>query len=252
MTNDSLDAVQPPELSDQERARVRAEVRYAMMVLEESRPSPDVKHESGIEKVLGYLSNGFVLLLVGALITSVLVPGFQRSYENRKQQLNLMQECLGQFLLYSNSIWQEYYAILPLTQELEIDKDEYLKYLKEIAQIKLKRYDAFAKVQALAVAYRHNSDAGNSPVETALKNYAIQLNTASAGIDKWLKGLYCTPVNREESPCNQFDPTFDAFTEYEKIKELVVKIGNRESDNAAAFMVLEINELYKGGAYAAR
>jgi hypothetical protein len=236
-----------PVLSEQERALIRSEMRYAMLAAQECRPAE--KPKSGFDRALAYLSNGFVLLLVGALITSFLVPHFQRNYDNRKQQLNLMQDCLGQFLLYSNSIWQEYYSILPLTQEPEIDKDQYIKYVNEIAQIKLKRYDAFAKVQALSVVFRHNINDKNTPVDTALKNYAKELNTASAAIDKWLRQLYCTPINREESPCNTFDPTFDAFTEYEGIKKLVIKIGNEDSDNVAELMVQNINDLNKGGLY---
>jgi hypothetical protein len=54
--------------------------------------------------------------------------------------------------------------------------------------------------------------------------------------------LYCTPTKRERSPCASFDPTFDAFTEYENIKKLVVEIGNRESDNVAAIIVAEMKQ----------
>jgi hypothetical protein len=236
---------QYPELTESERLRIRAEMRYALVAAQESKPPEKAKPM--YEKALGFLSNGFVLLIVGALITSVLVPHFQRNYEQRKQQLGLMQECLGQFLLYSNSIWQEYYAILPLTQEQEIDKAMYVKYMNDIAQIKLKRYDAFAKVQALAVVFRQNGKSKNTPVDVSLKKYAIELNTASAAIDKWLRGLYCTPSTREDSPCSEFDPTFDPFSEYEEIKDLVIKIGNEDSDNVAELMVQKINKLNNGG-----
>ena len=247
MTGESSKDERQPLLSDQERARIREEMQYALVVMHESRP-PD-KPKSLIDKLLAYLSNGFVLLIVGALISSVMVPQFQRAYDDRKQQLNLMHECFGEFLLYSNSIWQEYYTILPLTQELEIDKPVYNEYLAKIAQVKLKRYDAFAKVQALAVVFRQDSQR-KSPVESALKTYAIKLNTTSAAVDRWLTRLYCTPVNREESPCETFDPSFDAFGEFEKIKELVIKTGNEESENVATLMVQQINYFNKGGTHA--
>jgi hypothetical protein len=116
----------PPEaqdLSEPERAKIRAEVRYALIAAREARPVDPPK--TPLNQTLAYLSNGFVLLLVGSLITSVLVPSFQRRYENRRQQVALMQNCLEQFLLYSNSIWQEYYSILPLTQRIEIDEATY-------------------------------------------------------------------------------------------------------------------------------
>jgi len=227
------------EMPEQERARIRAEMRYAMLVTQEVPQSE--KPKSAIDKLLGYLSNGFVLLILGSLITSFLVPIFQRQYEARKQQGALMHACLGQFLLYTNSIWQEYYVILPLTQEEEIDKEEYLRYEKEIAQIKLKRYDAYANVQALAVVFRDTGNGKTEPVEAALERYAVSLNNASTAIDKWLRGLYCTPTMREQSPCANFDPTFDAYTEYGKIQKLVFEIGNKESDDVAALMVNKIS-----------
>jgi len=229
------------ELTDEERARIRAEMRYAALVANEG-AHPVEKPKSVVEKTLSYLSNGFILLIIGAIITSGLVPYFQRKYENRRQQYGLMQECFSQFLLYSNSIWQEYYAILPLTQEVEINKDEYLRYVKEISQIKLRRYEAYAKVQALSIVFRKDMDDKSNPVESALKNYAVNLNTASAAIDKWLTGLYCTPTKRERSPCASFDPAFDAFAEYENIKKLVIEIGNRESDNVGAIIVAEMKQ----------
>lgn len=227
------------DLSDEEKARIRTEVRYAVISAKEARPAE--KPKSVIEQILAYLSNGFVLLLIGSLITSWLVPHFQRQYEGRKQQAVLMQECLAQFLLYSNSIWQEYYAILPLTQKTEIEQNEYLQYTKEITQIKLKRYDAFAKVQSLAIVFRETSSSTAS-VEASLKNYAIRLNNASAAIDKWLTNLYCTPTKRIASPCASFDPTFDSFNEYTKIKNLVVEIGNQDSESVATLMVKRIKE----------
>jgi histidinol phosphatase-like enzyme len=154
-----------------------------------------------------------------------------------------MQNCLEQFLLYSNSIWQEYYSILPLTQRIEIDEATYLEYVNKIAQIKLKRYDAYAKVLALSVVFQNQTGTkGKSSIDAALESYAVSLNSASASIDKWLTSLYCTPTNREESPCASFDPTFDAFDEYTNIKSLVVDIGNNGTNDVAAMIVTRINQ----------
>lgn len=229
------------ELSEGERAKIRAEVRYALVAAREARPPETPKNRFAL--LLTYLSNGFVLLLVGSLITSVFVPNFQRRYESRKQQVALMQECLTQFLMYSNSLWQEYYAVLPLTQVVEIDQATYLQYVSKIAEIKLKRYDAFAKVVALSVVFRDDSDSvAASPIDNPLKGYAVSLNTASASIDKWLTGLYCTPTARLRSPCASFDPAFDAYFEHTKIKRFVVEIGNKGTDDVAALIVTRINQ----------
>jgi hypothetical protein len=240
MTNGSQTGELAPELPESERVRIRAEMRYAMAVAKEGRPVEVPK--SALDKALSYLSNGFVLLVIGSLVTTGLVPRFQRAYEARVRRANLMQESFSQFLLYSNSIWQEYYAILPLTQQTDLAKEEYLKYLTQMTEIKLKRYEAYAKVQALALAFREDGNAAMSPVETALRNYAVRLNTASAEIDKWLTGLYCTPTKRDISPCATFDPTFDAFTQYMKIQNLVVEIGNTDTDDVAGLIVTQLRQ----------
>ena len=229
---------QTPELPEEERARIRAEMRYAMLAVEAARP-PE-RRKTLAEKVLGYLSNGFVLLLVGSTITSYLVPQFQREFESRARQASLMQECLTQFLLYSNSIWQEYYAILPLTLQADMGKEEYLRYMNEITQIKLKRYDAFAKVQALGLVFREGAANAVSPIDTALEDYAVSVNTVSAAIDKWLSDLYCTPTKRDTSPCATFDPTFDAYDQYLIIQRLVLDLGNERTQEVAKLMVKRI------------
>jgi hypothetical protein len=229
------------DLSQAERARIRAEVRYALVAANEARPPVPLKGRWS--RLLEFLGNGFVLLLVGSIITSFLVPEFQRRYENRRQQAALMQDSLAQFLAYSNSLWQEYYAVLPLTQAVEIDQATYLQYVGKIADIKLKRYDAYAKVVALSIAFRDPKNREkDSAVEAALKRYAVSLNTASASIDKWLTGLYCTPVKRARSPCASFDPAFDGYAEHTKIKQFVVDVGNKDTDDVAALIVARINE----------
>ncbi len=76
-------------LSEDERVRIRAEMRYAMLSAQEARPIEKPKH--ALDKALSYLSNGFVLLVLGSIITSALVPHFQREYERRARQSALMQ-----------------------------------------------------------------------------------------------------------------------------------------------------------------
>ena len=226
-------------LSDLERARIREEMRYAAEVSRAARePTPP---KTPLDRVLGILGNGFVLLLLGSLITSVLVPRFQRDYEARKQQATLMQEALAQFLLYSNSMMREYYAILPLTQQSDLTREEYLVYVKQITEVKLARYDAYAKLLALATVFRYGQQPGDAVVQEKIADYAVKLNSASARIDRWLTNLYCTPTKRKESPCASFDPRFDSFAEYERIKSVVVEVANRESESVAGLMVERVS-----------
>ena len=65
-------------LSKDERIRIRAEMRYAMLAAQETHPTE--KPKRALDKALGYLSNGFVLLVLGSIITSALVPHFQREH----------------------------------------------------------------------------------------------------------------------------------------------------------------------------
>jgi len=125
--------------------------------------------------------------------------------------------------------------MLPLTQKAEIEQQEYLANIQTMSQIKLKRYDTYAKVQALAVAFR--GDDRGKDIEQALFNYAVRVNLASTAIDKWLTGLYCTPVKRRSSPCSSFNLAFDPYREYQQIQQMVVDIGNRDTEGVATLMV---------------
>ena len=78
-------------------------------------------------------------------------------------------------------------------------------------------------------------------MDSTLKRYATDLNAASTALDKWLTGLYCTPFKREVSPCAEFDPSFDAYEEHLKIKNLVSGVGNSGADAVAAQIVARIN-----------
>ena len=72
--------------------------------------------------------------------------------------------------------------------------------MNNINQIKLKRYDLSANVEALSIVFREDKDNEPSPVEKSLKYYAKQTKDASIAINNWLASLYCTPVERESSP----------------------------------------------------
>jgi hypothetical protein len=227
-------------LTEPEKARIRLETRYALLAAQEVRKSDANKTSLG--RLLGFLSNGFVLLLFGSLISSFLVPHFQKKAEKRSQQVAMMKECLSEFLLYSNSLWREYYASLPLTQRMEIDEATYLDFVAKITEIKLKRYDSYARVQALMVVFQlQNTVDNDKPLRNDLNEFAVKVNSVSAEIDRWLTGLYCTPFARDRSPCNTFDPRFDPYSTHLEIKRQVVAIGNEDTDALALNIVQQIN-----------
>jgi hypothetical protein len=227
-------------ISEEERKRIRAEMRYALAVLEESKSSK--KKSSIFQSILSYLSNGFVLLIVGSLITSLLVPKFQRSYEHKKQQLNLMQDCFAQYLLYSNSIWQEYYAIFPLLHHASIELPTYNQYLNEISKIKLARYDAYAHVRALAIVFRGTDEENRSRIEKELEDFAVRVNQISAAIDDWLRNLYCYPDKCNADPRAPVDSNFNPIFAFHDLQELLRKIQDDEH-RVSELMVRQIKTI---------
>ena len=225
------------KLSDSDRDRILEELRSELATQREWYEA--AKRETRFGNVLSYLSNGFVLLLVGALITSYLVPRFQRQYEENKQDVSLMRECLSQFLLYGNSIWSEYYLIFPLCQNSDIEKDAYKKCIGEISKIKLQRYDAFSKLEAIAVVFRQKAAKDEaSEVENLLESYAGQVNGISRKISTWLKHLYCATPKRCD--VESVDPDFDPYESFLKIEPRLQKLRNDEKE-ISQLMVKRIN-----------
>ncbi len=200
------------------------------------------RHKSFLDGLLAYLSNGFVLLLIGSLITSFLVPHFQRQYENRKQKAALIQECFSQFLHYTNSIWEEYYLVFPLIHQSEVSKEEYNQYIKEISAVKLKRYDAYARVQALAIVFRNGMSDQQSNVEIALENYAVKVNKISEAIDTWLRNLYCAPDKCLKSVSAPVDPEFSPYGSFLNLQNLVQTI-QEDDRKVSELMVRQIKLL---------
>lgn len=136
--------------------------------------------------ILGFLSNGFVLLLAGSIITYFFVPALQAKFKEKQQKIDDRRECVTQFHLYANSIWQEYYVILPVDFSADLDNGAYETIINEISKIKVKRYDAYAKVQSLALAFRKNIKV-KSGAEYLLEDYAIKINTISNQIRQLVK-----------------------------------------------------------------
>lgn len=217
-------------LSGADKARIREEMRYASAILAEAKKE---KPKSGLELVMGLLSNGFVLLIIGSLITSVLVPTFQRAYEQNKQERALMEECRAEFLRYTNSIWEEFYLLHPLVSETSITKEQYNSYSQKRLEMKLKRYEVYAKLQSVALVFRGDAN-HESDVEKSLEGYAVEVNQMSQDIDTWLRRLYCYTAGCDNEEIAVDYSSYDAFVEMhdkldatetmaKEVSELVVK-----------------------------
>jgi len=177
------------ELSDGEKDRIRSELRYVVACLEQLKQQRDPPPRK-LDGILAVASNGFVLLILGALITSCLVPSFQKASAARAKRAAAIQDCLNQFHQYALSPYEEMTAVAPLAETSSIDKQEYDGYMKKLGEIRLKRYSSYAKLQSIAIAFRHDSD--ESDVEKQLRQYAVSVQQYSERIDDWVGELFCS------------------------------------------------------------
>ena len=185
---------------------------------------------SGAGKLLG---NGLVLLLVGALISNWLVPRLQRQQQERQTRLAARKDVLAQFLLYANVRWQEYYLLPPLAAHPELTRPEYDQAVRELTRTKIARYDAFAKIEALAIAFRRTPGERNAVLEGALENYAIRINQFSQEIDAWLRNAYCYSNECNDDPAAPLDPDFDSYAAFVKIQREAVELLKLDASVAA-------------------
>jgi hypothetical protein len=163
---------------------------------------------------------------------------YQRHYDLNKKHVELMQDCLSQFLLYSNSIWQEYYSLFPIADENEIRHDQYNLYLDKISEIKLKRYDALARLQGTAIVFRKRPET-ESDVERALQEYAVEINLMSARFDTWLRKLYCYTA---QCPGEDIPADYSPSDEFSELKRAMARTEERVKD-VSTLMVRQIGEV---------
>jgi hypothetical protein len=152
------------------------------------------------------------------------------------QNLNLKKETFAQFLLYTNSIWKEYYLMFPLVHESKIDKDKYNHYLNEISKVKLERYNAYSKIRGVAISFRDGNSTKISDVEKDIENYAIDLNQTSEMIDQWLRYLYCREVNCVNTVVPEDFTSYGTFLNLSVRMQYNNKIGDKVSETLVFHM----------------
>jgi hypothetical protein len=209
------------ELSNNLRQCLRDEIKSAFKEFKEKKD--DDRGKKTINKILSYLSNGFILLIIGSIITAFLVPHFQSQFEQKREKLNLMHECFSQFLSYSNSAWEEYYSVFPLVHKNDMTLEEYNSYYAQIFKIKLQRYDAYSKIKALSIAFRENGADMPSNIENKIDLYAVKVNDTSLFIDDWIRNIYCGSnkcVNMKKAPV---DPEFSSINTFFNLKGKDIK-----------------------------
>ena len=183
-----------------------------------------------LSDAVGVLSNPFLLLVLGSAITYFLVPRFQHNYEERSSRVGARKECLSQFLLYSNLRWQEFYLTVPLVVEAKLDINSYKDALQKLSAIRIQRYDAFAKVRALALSFRQSPNQPNTYIEETLVQYAKDIDNISNEIARWLKDFHCLTYQciGEE----QTNPYFDPHASFNALEVRMVELLKKDDDVA--------------------
>ncbi len=221
-------------LSKEQKKEIREEIVFTLSTIEQEKQNTNQKNN--IEKVISYLSNGFVLLIIGTVITSILVPIYQNRQHTAAHNLSLKKETFSQFLLYTNSIWKEYYLMFPLVHESKIDKEKYNHYLNQISKVKLERYNAYSKIRGVAISFRDYESTKISDVEKQIKKYAIELNRTSEMIDEWLRYLYCREINCVNAVVPESFTSYGTFLELANKMQFIYNKGNDVSENLVFHM----------------
>ncbi len=142
-------------LSEEEKARIRAEVRYAIGAAKAAclYEEPKTQLEKVISSLERFFSNNAVSLLLGAILaigTGFITQQMQQNAENQKQQTKLLGDLIEHFNLYSDTIEQEYLTILNLCVKNKLNELEYYDYLQKLGKIRSQRNNEYSKIQTLA------------------------------------------------------------------------------------------------------
>jgi hypothetical protein len=113
--------------------------------------------------------------------------------------------------------------------------------LQEISTIKLKRYDAFAKVQSLAIVFRSTREE-SSPIEGIIVEYAVRVNEISDATDTWLRNLYCAPNKCLNTAYAALDPEFVPYNGFMKLQDLMSGI-QEDAQKVSELMVRQMKAL---------
>ncbi len=116
------------------------------------------------------LNSGFVLLLVTTIVTSILVPIYQKRQqdadwwrqlrsENAKYHLGMMRQCLQDFAQTGTYPSVAYEQLRPALHMDRLSEPDYKQLRKSIAQLQEERFKQSAKVTSLLVNYPDPSTA---------------------------------------------------------------------------------------------
>jgi hypothetical protein len=175
------------ELTEEEKRRIREELRYAHLVLGSER----AERKPRWARALDLAGSAFVLTVIGALLTYFVGPTLQRRYDEHNRRKQAAQDCFTEFMKYAVSPFEEYYATLPLANKSRIDEKVFDEYQAKVTAIHLRRFEAYARIQGQLTVLRGRS--GSDEAVAAVKDYAVTVRQFADLLDAWLNQLRCEP-----------------------------------------------------------
>jgi hypothetical protein len=205
-------------LSPPERARIRAEVLLAAEIAHERQRATVGGARSRIAR---FLNSGIGLLLITTIATSIIVPLYQKWLDNRKKRAAASAQLMSQFLTYANTPWEEYHIIVPLEINPRIERSQYETMLSAILAVKLKRYNAYASIQAVTVTLAAETKALRT-LPGSMEAFAVKVNRISDVIGSALARHYCATRNCDPGEGN------DTAVSIKDIEPLIHDLGKEE------------------------
>lgn len=145
-------------LSEEEKTRIIEKVRFENEIRKELTTPDEPKKAS-------WLNSKLSLLLIGSLITGILVPWFQythktiewkrqNEFENINFRLEMMRECLKEFVYLSVYTAEAYERIKPFMDMVSLTPNDYMKFEDQYIDLQNRRFRQSAKVTSSIIYFK--------------------------------------------------------------------------------------------------
>jgi hypothetical protein len=200
--------------------------RTAVQVAAILKTAKERKPATAKSRFIKFANSGIGVLIAGSIVTSVLVPFFQSRSEERQARRELAQKLLSAFLEYENTPWEEYHVVLPLEiAPRRLTTDRYEAVMTSILAVKLRRYDALAALDAMAI--KLDGQGHNSKIQSLVDAYATKVNTISDTLAKSVGTIYCAT-----GACSREADT-STYTPLSKIEDMIHNLDGDQAEIVA-------------------
>ena len=149
-------------LTEEEKAHIIEKVHFENTIRKELAPVEERKRYGWVESKIG-------LLLIGSLITGIFVPTFQytqklwewkrqNQFANLTFRLNMMRDCLREFIYLSAIAPEAYERIKPVLKETKLSNKEYKDLEHQYIDLQNRRFVQNAKVISVMIHFKDTRD----------------------------------------------------------------------------------------------